>query len=410
MSIIVLTSASGAPGVTTTTLGLACTWGHEAIAVEADPVGGSAMLAGFFRGFQPPSQSLVDLLMAHRAGRLSEQFPSSLIPVKGTKASVLPGPRSHAQARSAQELWEPLSMVWRTLGSSDVFIDAGRLGMESYPEPLLKLADLVLLVTRSDLPSLAAAKRWADQAAESRQFSPDGGEWAVALVGKSHPYSSSEVAEVLGLPVLFTLVSDRRGASVFSTGRRLRGTSRLSRDLVRAGELLRSRFYAADQLLRGMGGGPVHTSAAGGPAPLVQDDRGVGMGGGPVHTMAAGGPAPLVQDDRGVGMGGGPVHTMAAGGPAPLVQDDRGKEPTHRSSCRRQDPRKVTEDCTQDATAAAGGQVLLGRDFAQVPTLAAGGPAPTAQDDRGVGMGGGPVHTMAAGGPAWRQDDRGEGV
>ena len=360
MSIIVLTSASGAPGVTTTTLGLACTWGHEAIAVEADPVGGSAMLAGFFRGFQPPSQSLVDLLMAHRAGRLSEQFPSSLIPVKGTKASVLPGPRSHAQARSAQELWEPLSMVWRTLGSSDVFIDAGRLGMESYPEPLLKLADLVLLVTRSDLPSLAAAKRWADQAAESRQFSPDGGEWAVALVGKSHPYSSSEVAEVLGLPVLFTLVSDRRGASVFSTGRRLRGTSRLSRDLVRAGELLRSRFYAADQLLRGMGGGPVHTSAA--------------------------------------------------GGPAPLVQDDRGKEPTHRSSCRRQDPRKVTEDCTQDATAAAGGQVLLGRDFAQVPTLAAGGPAPTAQDDRGVGMGGGPVHTMAAGGPAWRQDDRGEGV
>jgi len=249
MSVIVLTSACGAPGVTTTTLGLAITWSRPAIAVEADPVGGSSMLAGYFRGFHEPAQSVVDLLLAHRNGRLAEQFPLSLVPVEGTTASVLPGPRSHAQARSALDLWEPLSMMWRALQAEmDILVDAGRLGMESAPTPLLSLADLVLLVTRSDLPSLAAAKQWAEQVAENRAAHPESPEWTILLIGGGHPYTAREVEDVLGLPVISTLGLDAKGASVYSAGVNVR-RPRLNKDLVDCGRKVQERLDRADLLL-----------------------------------------------------------------------------------------------------------------------------------------------------------------
>jgi Mrp family chromosome partitioning ATPase len=46
MSVIVLTSASGSPGVSTTAVGLALSWPGPVLLVEADPTGGSAVLAG----------------------------------------------------------------------------------------------------------------------------------------------------------------------------------------------------------------------------------------------------------------------------------------------------------------------------------------------------------------------------
>lgn len=254
MSVILLTSACGAPGVTTTTLGLAVTWPRAAVAVEADPAGGSSMLAGYFRGFQAPTQSIVDLLLAHRDGRLADQFPQSLIPVESTSASVLPGPRSHAQARSALELWEPLSLTWKALQSADtdVLVDAGRLGMESYPESLLRVSDLVLLLTRSDLPSLAATRQWAERAAQTRQLHPETPEWAVLIVGGGHPYTAREVGDVLGLPVLYELRLDAKGASTYSLGAPGRPTH-FNNDLARCGEKVRERLGAAGLLLEPKG-------------------------------------------------------------------------------------------------------------------------------------------------------------
>ncbi|MCL2471079.1 MAG: hypothetical protein FWF25_04975 [Propionibacteriaceae bacterium] len=251
MSVIVLTSACGAPGVTTTTMGLACTWSRKAIAVEADPVGGSSILAGYFRGFQVPAQSVVDLLLAHRNGRLAEQFPLSLIPVESTTAAVLPGPRSHAQARSAVELWEPLSVTWKALASADtdVLVDAGRLGMESFAESLLRLADLILLVTRSDLPSLAAARQWAEQANDTRQDHPEAPPWAVVLIDPGNPYGVRETSSVLGLPVVATLGLDTRGAAVYSVGARPTRSTRLRTDLVTCGQNIRQMLTAVDALI-----------------------------------------------------------------------------------------------------------------------------------------------------------------
>jgi hypothetical protein len=61
MAVYTLVSASGSPGVTTTALALASVWPRPVIVVEADPTGGSAILAGYFRGQQRPA-GLVDLV------------------------------------------------------------------------------------------------------------------------------------------------------------------------------------------------------------------------------------------------------------------------------------------------------------------------------------------------------------
>ena len=48
--VVALASASGSPGVTTTALGMALLWPRPVLLVEADPTGGSGLLAGYFRG------------------------------------------------------------------------------------------------------------------------------------------------------------------------------------------------------------------------------------------------------------------------------------------------------------------------------------------------------------------------
>ena len=70
MAVIVLGSAAGSPGVTTSALGLALTWPRPVLLIEADPTGGSAMLAGFFRGTTAHTAGLIDLAWAQREGLL----------------------------------------------------------------------------------------------------------------------------------------------------------------------------------------------------------------------------------------------------------------------------------------------------------------------------------------------------
>ena len=253
MAIVVLTSASGSPGVTTTTISLAIHWGSPAIAVDADPGGGSAMVAGFFQGMYTPEVSVVDLLMAHRAGRLYEQFPQSLAPIHSCSASIMPGPRSHAQAHSALDVWEPLSSIWRTLTvngeGTDVLIDAGRLGMEYYPESLLKVCDLNLLVTKSDLPSLSAAKQWAERAQETHQVHPESPEWAILVVGPGRPYATRDITSVLGLPVISTLDVDSKGASAMSQGSMPRKRSPWYNQFTRCAGEIQAKITATHRVL-----------------------------------------------------------------------------------------------------------------------------------------------------------------
>ena len=129
MAVIALGSAAGSPGVTTSALGLALTWPRPVLLIEADPTGGSAMLAGFFRGTTAHTAGLIDLAWAQREGLLTDALAELPMPIPDSSASLLPGIRSHTQAGSLAALWEPLAAALKGLHGTgrDVIIDAGRL-------------------------------------------------------------------------------------------------------------------------------------------------------------------------------------------------------------------------------------------------------------------------------------------
>ena len=115
MAVIALGSAAGSPGVTTSALGLALTWPRPVLLIEADPTGGSAMLAGFFRGTTAHTAGLIDLAWAQREGLLTDALAELPMPIPDSSASLLPGIRSHTQAGSLAALWEPLAAALKRL-------------------------------------------------------------------------------------------------------------------------------------------------------------------------------------------------------------------------------------------------------------------------------------------------------
>ncbi len=221
MAVIVLASASGAPGVTTTGLGLALVWPRPVVLVDADPVGGSAILAGFCQGTVSHNDAMVSLLLAHRDGTLAAMLPKVLMRLPDTDVALLPGPRSHRQAASFAELWPGLAVELRGLqrNGQDVLIDAGRLGMVFSPAPLIAAADLGLLVVRSDLVALAAARQWAAEWTEAALDGSGAIQVAGLLVGEGRPYSARDVQRTLGLPGLEQVAWDPDAAAVLSAGR-----------------------------------------------------------------------------------------------------------------------------------------------------------------------------------------------
>lgn len=219
MALIVITSASGSPGVTATSLGLALTASRPTLVVEADPTGGAAMLAGYLRGGTTPPDSLIDLAVANRHGALAEALPRMTVKVS-EKVSIVPGIRSHTQAKSLKALWEPLAIVLRGLERTgqDVIVDAGRLGLQGSPEPLIHAADLCLLATRSNLVSLSAAKSWSESLLDGFQRVGGASSLGVLMIGEGDPYRAREVRSVLKIPVTASLAWDPDAARVFSHG------------------------------------------------------------------------------------------------------------------------------------------------------------------------------------------------
>ena len=218
MAVVTLVSAAGSPGVSTTALGMALTWPRPVLLVEADPSGSSAILAGYLRGTSD-HVGLVDLVMAHRSGLLSEALPRMVMRLDGEqgRVSVLVGSRSHDQAAGLARLWEPLVGVLRELSADgqDVIVDAGRLGLASWPRPLVAHSDVTALVTRSSLPALVAARSWA--AALAEDVLP-GHEARLLMVGEGRPYGVGEAARTLGLSSLAGIEWDPARAAVFSEG------------------------------------------------------------------------------------------------------------------------------------------------------------------------------------------------
>jgi hypothetical protein len=218
MAVVALTSARGAPGVTTAALALALTWPRPVILVEADVSGSSSILAGYLRGTISHDRSLIDLAMAERRGRLAEDLHQSTIELPGSQARLLASLTSPAQAATMQRAWDPIATVLRNLdrAATDVIIDAGRLGTAFGPDQLLRAADSVLLVTRTSLPAIAAARARAGLLKDDLTASADS--LNLLLVGEGQPYASKEISAAVNLPVAAALAWDPVNAEVLSIG------------------------------------------------------------------------------------------------------------------------------------------------------------------------------------------------
>lgn len=247
-----LASAAGAPGVTTAAVGLTLTWQRSVVMVDADPGAYQAVLAGYLRGQVPTAKGLQRVAEAHRDRRpLLEVVSDETIaltaddgaPSAGTTRRLLPGFVKAANAALFAPVWPDLADTFVRYEDAgiDVIVDAGRLDRAGLPQPLVDRADVVALVTRSNLRSIAAARGAAVRLIEQSRLTGNESNLGLILVGENDPYGRREIGKLLAIPVLSMIADDPETARVFSDG------ARRGRKFDRA-PLVRSLHRTAEEL------------------------------------------------------------------------------------------------------------------------------------------------------------------
>lgn len=219
MSVVVVCSAHGAPGVTTTALALAWMWpvvrpDRKALLLDADPAG-SGLLTGYLRAGVPDSAGVL-ALAAQRPPLSAEQAIECALALDADSTRmVLPGVSDPVQARPLAGMWTALADTGRELGrfGVDMVVDAGRLGHRSEPTSLLHAADIVAVTARSEIASLvpAAAAVRRLRAERPGRIPP------VALV-IGDGYSPAEITATLGVADALPIALDTWTAGRFADG------------------------------------------------------------------------------------------------------------------------------------------------------------------------------------------------
>jgi len=234
--LVTLTSASGAPGVSTTALGVTLTAPvAHTLLVEADPAGYSPTLAGYWQGNVPHSHSLINLVEADREGRLAEAIHTQIMTLRSdpiglvtSTASVLPGLKNAAQAEAMRHTWDPLgqrlSAMARDQATLGVVIDAGRFAPASGNIELWRHSDVIALMTT---PTLAAASAIRSALVPLRRrlaASRSNASLGLIVVGDAPAfggYPARDFSAAVGIDVIAEIPHAPRHAAIFSANTRL---------------------------------------------------------------------------------------------------------------------------------------------------------------------------------------------
>ena len=223
MAMLLLTSPGGAPGLTTTALGLALSWPRDVILVDADPCPGRAIESGFLAGRIPPRAGLIGLAAACRDGADPVQAMwEEIIPLPhdddNKMVGLISGYGHLGQASLMGAAWPGLVSAMIDLGRAgvDVIVDGGRLGPETLPESLISRSSLIGIVTGSRLRQLAGLSMRSKEV--EAISSTTTGTVGLVVVGPGHPYGSREIGRQFGLPVLGEVTRDVQAAAVLSDG------------------------------------------------------------------------------------------------------------------------------------------------------------------------------------------------
>lgn len=117
-------------------------------------------------------------------------------------------------------VWPDLADAFAALDEKavDVLVDAGRVGRDGLPLPLLAQADAVCFVTRTSLRALAAARLHLPLVVEQLDRLPLTRALGLILVEPNRPYSGSEIAAQFGVPGWAEVARNDRLAAVLSDG------------------------------------------------------------------------------------------------------------------------------------------------------------------------------------------------
>ena len=215
--LIAITSAKGAPGVTTAALALALSWPRRTVLAELDPAGGD-VLAGYGRG-EISAGGLAELELAARRGGPARHLEAHLLQLDaGERVRLLPGLADPLGARHVD--WHRLAGALAAIdgGTTDALADCGRLGAEHFPQAAVRRAAAVIVVTRSSLRAVRAASHAVAALKVETTGGPGSGPLAAVVVAAGEPYGEREIGDALGVPVLGALPRDDKAASVLSDG------------------------------------------------------------------------------------------------------------------------------------------------------------------------------------------------
>lgn len=224
MAVITLTSATGAPGVTTTALGLALTWPRDVLLADCDRDPSQAIPVGWLRGTDLGGRGLGQLASVHREHRrLSEEVWLQTVGLGEAgerERRFLPGFTHPAAVALFSPIWQELVDSFTALasGGTDVVVDAGRAGREGLPAPLVAGSDMLLVCVRSSLRALAGLRLHLPHLQAQVEALGAPCELGLLVVGPNDPYGSSEIEKQFGVPVVHSLTWDPKQARVFSDG------------------------------------------------------------------------------------------------------------------------------------------------------------------------------------------------
>ncbi|OJF10767.1 hypothetical protein [Couchioplanes caeruleus] len=209
MPLIAVTYVKGRPGVTTTALGLAAVAPPTArpVVVEADPAGGDLMR----RLDLAATPSLVDLAAAARGATHAEDALAAGrqgVVIGDVAVPVVVAPAGGAQTRAALPELTGMGRAVLTAPDRLVIADCGRLAPGSSAWPLLRLADVVLVMVRARTDELAHLR---EVLAELVDVGPGR---LVVLLAPGGVYPAAEVADVLSTHVAEELARDPNAVSV----------------------------------------------------------------------------------------------------------------------------------------------------------------------------------------------------
>jgi len=229
MAIFTLTCATGAPGVTTTALGLTLAWPRDVVLVDADRCASQAVLAGYLNGVATGGRGLTSLAQSYRDGiDIGTDLPSHMVPLRHgpsdgslstTQRWFIPGFARPGSANLFEPVWPELMLALGDLDRQgiDVILDAGRWGSRGLPVGVVAQTRCLAVVTRTGLRSLAALRLYAPDVT-SAVAAESGCAAGLIVIGAGAPYGATEVARHFGWPVWGEVPWQPADASVLSDG------------------------------------------------------------------------------------------------------------------------------------------------------------------------------------------------